>query len=302
MSEEDKKNKTPKEGEGQDKKTVDINVKVSGGNTPPAAQTSEVQVDPEGDITKLQKQLEKVTKEAAEAKEKLEAELAKTKTLTEEKGTLTEDKGDLEAKLKLVAEKEYKKKCEIMIAKGREIFKDPKTGEVDEEKIKDMETKFADPEKGPENLKMEEYMIGHLTKMLKKGAEEAKTEKEKKAKEAGEKKKATEKAGSEAGAKATGQAKLTGEEATGEGQGGETPESYDSYVAMVQDLRRRARDPSDPEKQAEATAQLKELWLKWAKMTKADYLEAGLKGKEGYSPEKKKHEGKSIRQIHKEGA
>jgi len=296
MSEEEENIKAEEKGQ---KKTVDINVKVTGQNT---TQTPNVQIDPEGDINKLQEELEKVTKEAKEAKDALMAEQEKTKTLGEEKTALTDDKGDLEAKLKLIAEKEYKAKCEIMIAKAKELFKDPKTGEVDDARIKEMQTKFDDPEKGPENLKMEEYMIGHLEDMLKKGAEQAKAEDEKTAKEKGEKATATAKAGTEAGSTATGQAKLGGEVATGEGQGGESPETFDSYVAMVQDLRKRARDPSDPEKQAEAQAQLSELWKKWAKMVKADYVESGLKGKEGYSPETEKRKGKSVRQIHKEGA
>jgi len=235
-------------------------------------------------VEKAKKDAEQKKKDASltddDKVKELEKARADIKKLEDEKKAIEEKNEDYFAKLEQISEQEYIKKSEAIIKKAEALFKDPKTGKADEEKIKDIKTKLEDPEKGPENLKMTEYMLNHLEEMLQKGSEQAqKAEKENK-----DKKDAENKAGKEGGSDATGQAKLTGQEAAGGTIGGEAPEEWDSYVAMISDLRKRARDPKDPEKQAEAQAQLNELWKRWAELVKADYTQASLKKE--YAPDK----------------
>jgi hypothetical protein len=260
---ESNKDKEKKEGEGQQSQGREVTIKV----------------DRTEEMKDLQTQIEKIEAEARkkdEEKKALETELAKEK---EEKKTVSEEKDSLKSQLETIAEKEWaKKKTEV---KDRTVKLFPN----DENRVKDIMSKLEDPEKGPENLGMTEYMLNTIEDAINKGKEE-----ERKVKEA-----EVLKAKVEAEAKAKGTPPASGPALTG-AQTGDNKEQvgYESEVAMIRDLRRKARDPTDPVKQAEAEAILNELFLKWAKATKSDYdtLKVDL------SQEDKK----TIRQTKKEGA
>lgn len=251
-----------------------------------------IKVDRSKEIEDLQKQWKEAEDARKKAEQDLEAKVKELETAQEEKKALEEDKGDLESKMQLIAEKEFHTKKEILITKAKELFKTP-DGKEDEEKIKKLTDQLEqeDSAKAAEALKMNEFMIGHLEEMLVKGAEIEAKAKEEEAKKNKDKANANKEAGTEQGSKATGTAVLTGDEATG------TPpaegDEWDSHYAMIADLRKRARDPKDPEKQAHAQAVLKELWEKWAKTVRHDYDQ----GKMDFKIEKQK----SIRDLHKEG-
>ena len=291
MSENGKKDDIKNEGKDRDHKLT-INVETS------------------AELEELRKQFKKAEDERKAAEKKLEEQATVYKKLEDEKGQLGVKVEDYEEKLKTHAEKEYKAKCAILIEKATEVFKDPVTGKPDQAKIDEMKKKLEDPEKGPENLRMSQYLVTHLEDLIKKGAEQAvaakKAKEEKEAKGEGKddkdgkgdkegkgkddeakpanakstdaksKEAATKEAGSEAGSKAGGVTPLTSQQ-TGTG---DKPQTWDSHVAMIQDLRKRARDYSDPEGQAMAQATLDELWKKWAKQVKLDYHEEGRRMKE----------------------
>lgn len=221
-----------------------------------------VVVDRSAEIEALQTQLQKITEEAkvksAEA-ERLAKEKSELETL---KGNIQTEKDSLEATLKTISEKEFNAKKEAVLSRVKTAFKE------DESRVKEIESRLNDPEKGPENLKQTEYMMVVLEDSIKKGVEEIeKVEKARKEKEA-------------AAQAATGQkapeggetAKLNQAQQTGGAAQAKTGEpSYDSYEAMIRDLRARARDSRDPVKQAEAEAILKELWKKWGKAVHSDF-------------------------------
>jgi hypothetical protein len=274
MSEKDEtQNQTPKDGEG---KATDITIKV----------------DRSQEIKDLQDQLKKAEDERKKAEDDLQAKADELKTLADEKKALEEDKGDLESKMQLIAEKEFEKKKQILLAKAKKLFITA-DGKEDEAKVKKLTDQLnqEDSKKSAEALKLNEYLIGHLEEALVKGAEAKQKAKAEQAQKNKDKAQANKDAGTEKGSEAQGQTPLTGEEQTGE----QTTEgdSWDSHYAMIADLRRRARDPKDPEKQAEAQAILQELWKKWATTVKKDYGQ----GKMDFKPEKQK----TIRQLHKEG-
>jgi len=251
-----------------------------------------VVVDRSAEIEALQEQLKKITAEK-DAKV-LEAEkLAKEKTdLEGTKGNLQTEKEDLEAKLKTIAEKEFNAKKTAVLERVKGVFKDP----ADEARIKEIESRLNDPEKGPENLKQTEYMMGVLEDSLRKGADEQlKAEKLKKEKEDAAKAATGGKAPEGGETAPLGQAQQTGA-TVGNAKTGEP--SFDSYEAMIRDLRARARDPKDPVKQAEAEAILKELWKKWAKQVKTDFEQHTGKNITTYEPD----EQKPVRRAQKEGA
>ena len=252
-----------------------------------------IKVDRSEELKDLQSQLKKAEEEKVKAIADLQTKADELKGVQDEKKSLEDDKGDLEAKMQLIAEAEFVKKREILVTKAKELFRKP-DGTEDEEKVKKLQDQLTqdDSAKATEALKMNQYLIGHLETALVDGAkieaDAKKAEAEKKAKDAKIKKDA----GTEQGSDASGQLPLSNDEQTGVSSSGD-PEGWDSHHAMIADLRRRARDPKDPEKQAEAQAQLNELWKKWAKTVRKDYDQ----GKVDYKPEKQK----TIRKLHREG-
>lgn len=247
-----------------------------------------VVVDRSAEIEALQAELKKITAEretkTVEAeklmKEKIDLESMKTNMQTE--------KEDLEAKLKSIAEKEFNAKKTAVFDRVKNTFKEP----ADEARLKEIEARLNDPEKGPENLKQTEYMMNILEDSFKKGKEAELTKaKEDKAKAAAETEKKAPTGGETAQLTQT-QTGVTPPAST-DGQ-----PSYDSFEAMIRDLRNRARDPKDPVKQAEAEAILHEFWKKWAKQVKSDWTENTGKNTTNYEPE----EQKSVRRVQKEGA
>ncbi len=212
------------------------------------------------------KKAEEEKKKAEEEKKATEETLEKTKLESE----------DYKSKLEIVATKEFEKKRNEVIAKAKEVIKD-------EKRIKMIEDELTDPEK----LKATEFMLVTLDETLKKGAEEARIAEEAKIKAEADKKLTEEEAKKKAPA---------GSVPLSPAQVGGTPpdeEGYDTYVAMIQDLRRKSRSGT-PEEAAEAEEVLNELFKKWVNAVKKKY--EGMRGI-GYEEEKQK----SLREITKKG-
>lgn len=220
-----------------------------------------IEVDRSKEIEDLQNQLKAIEADAKVKKAEAEKLVKEKSDLEAEKNNLVTEKEHLEGTLKTIAEKEFNAKRDVLMSRVKTVFSRPE----DEKRIKEIEEKLNDPDKGPENLKQTEYMVGVLDEALQKGKAESEAAKKleddkKKAAQAGEKKPAP---------KGGDTAQLSQEQITGGKQEGEV--GYDSYEAMIHDLRVRARDPRDPAKQAEAEAILKELWKKWATQVKKDF-------------------------------
>ncbi len=234
-----------------------------------------LEVDRSKEIEDLQKQLKDIEAEAKSKKaeaEKLSKEKADLET---EKNNLTTEKEHLEGTLKTIAEKEFNAKRDALMTKVKTVFGRPE----DEKRIKEIEEKLNDPEKGPENLKQTEYMIGVLDEALQKGKKEAEDAK----KLEDDKKKAAQTGDKKAAPRGGDTAQLSQEQITG---GKKDEVGYESYEAMIRDLRARARDPRDPAKQAEAEAILKELWKKWSLQVKKDFENRTGQNQAAYEEEK----------------
>lgn len=214
----------------------------------------------EDEKTRAKKLQEDVDKVLADKKASDEA-LEKSKTESE----------DYKSKLELIASKEFEKKKTALLDKAKLTIKD-------EAKIKAIEAELTDPEK----LKATEFMIDTLNETLKKGEEEAKAAEDAKKKAEEEKKKK--------GSAPAGNVPLTPAQ---EGQGGDGEEGYDTYMALIQDLRRKEKNGT-PEEQAEAKVILDELFKKWAGTVRKRF-----EGIRGISHEEENQ--KSLREITKKG-
>ena len=212
------------------------------------------------------KKAEDEAKKAAEEKKVAEEALEKTKLESE----------DYKSKLEIVATKEFEKKRNEVIAKAKEVIKD-------EKRLKMIEDELTDPEK----LKATEFMLQTLDETLKKGAEEARLAEEARIKAEADKKAADEEAKKKAPA---GSVPLSPAQVGGAPS---SEEGYDSYVAMIQDLRRKVRS-GPPEEAAEAEEVLNELFKKWVGAVKRKY--EGMRDI-AYEEEKQK----SVRDITKKG-
>lgn len=245
----------------ENKKKEENRKEESGGET-----KIRLELDRSKEIDDLQAQLKKIEEEARKAKADAERLAKEKEAVEQEKTNLTSEKEDLSEKLKTIAEKEFNAKKAALMEKVKGVFPNAD----DEKRIKEIETKLNDPEHGPQNLKETEYMIGVLDEALKKG--KAQSEAEKKAAE--DAKKAEEdkkKLGAGQKAPEGGSTAVLGEEQKTGGTAGKKEEvGFDTYEAMIRELRSRARDPRDPARQAEAQALLDELWKKLAMQIKKD--------------------------------
>jgi len=272
MSENDEKNTTndpkndPKEGNpqsvAQPRKKEPVSVSVS-------LDTSSME-----DIIKRLKEEEQKRKEAEEKLSQLSAKETELKQKLEEEVSKRED---FETKLKLIAEKKFAEKKGIIEKRAKELIKD-------EERVKMILEKLEKPE----DLKATEFLLDTLESSLKIGEKQAKEQEEKEEKEKKEKELAEKNAdpqGSSGTAPLTGQSKV---------EGASTEGGYDSYVAMIKDLRRKEKS-SNPEEAAEAKAIINEFFKKWARAVKKKYEGQGR----GIYMEEEKQP--SLREITKKG-
>lgn len=228
---DDPKDVKKKEKPTDDPQTVDVNVDVKG-------------------MTEMLEQL----KEERMQRKKLEADLKaamEEKTTLEKKSGLTE--GELEkykSQLELIAAKEFEKKRAIILEKAKGIIKD-------EERLKIISEKITTPEE----LQRTEFMLETLAGALQKGKEAQdvleKQDLEKQKNDAEKKVTPTGPAGS---------VPLTPAQV----QGGEADEGYESYDAMIRDLRKQERS-DDPLVRARAKSILNELFKKWVNAVKGQY-------------------------------
>lgn len=222
-----------------------------------------VVLDRSAELEALQKQLKDIEAESKKQRESAEKLAEEKKALEQEKTNLLSEKEQLEGDLKLIAEKEFNKKKTALMERVGKAFA------PEDKRLKEIESKLNDPEKGPDNLKEVEYTMGILEEAMAKGKAEIEAirKKDDDAKKAAEDAK---KAGQAPPPPTGGEtAQLNDAQQTGNGKKEEV--GYDSYEAMISDFVIRARDTRDPAKQAEAEAILKELWKKWAKNVKSDF-------------------------------
>lgn len=229
-----------------------------------------VEVDSE-QMKVMLKQLEEEKARAKKLQEDVDKALAEKKVSDEALEKSKTESDDYKSKLELIAQKEFEKKRTAIIEKAKVTIKD-------EARIKAIEAELTDPEK----LKATEFMIDTLNETLKKGEEEAKAAEDARKKAEEDKKKA--------GSAPAGSIPLTPAQ-TGQGAGDE--DGYDSYMAMIQDLRRKEKNGT-PEEQAEAKVILDELFKKWAGTVRKRF-----EGIRGISHEEENQ--KSLREITKKG-
>lgn len=235
------------------------------------------------EVTADSQEMKAILQELAEEKERAKKAEEEAKKAEEEKKTAEEalektklESEDYKSKLEIVAQREFEKKRNEVLTKAKEVIKD-------EKRLKMIEDELTDPEK----VKATEFMLATLDETLKKGAEEARIAEETKIKAEADKKLADEEAKKKA---------PSGSVPLSPAQVGGTPpseEGYDTYVAMIQDLRRKVRSGT-PEEAAEAEEVLNELFKKWVNAVKKKY--EGMRGI-GYEEEKQK----SVREITKKG-
>lgn len=214
-----------------------------------------LKVDRSEEMKDLQLQLDKQMAELHKRDESLKAKELELAKITEEKKVVSDENVNIKTQLETIAEKEWIKTKTVVKERVEKLFPN------DEGKVKEIMGKLEDPEKGPENLAMTEYMMKTLEDSINKGRDE-----ERKAKET-----EAAKAKAEAEAKTKGQPAGSGVPITGAQTGENQPEGYENDVALIRDVRRRSRDPSDPIKQAEAQAILDELFKKWVITVKKDF-------------------------------
>lgn len=226
-------------------------------------------IDRSAEMESLQTRLKTIEEEARKTKEeKVALEAAKTQLETEKKAK-EEEAEDLKSQLEIIAEKEFTKERNLILDRAKTDFG------AENPRYKEIEAKLTDPEKGPDNLKETKYMLDILEESMRKGAEA----------QAALKKLDEDKARAEAASAGqpippTGSTVGLTEQQTGGQDAG-----YESYEAMIRDLRIRSRDPKDPVKQAVAQSVLDELFKKWCIAIKKDYK---LKEKIDYEAEKQK--------------
>jgi hypothetical protein len=256
-----------------------------------------LELDRSKEIEDLQRQFKVAEEEAKKSKAEVE-KLAKEKAdLEQEKTNLATEKEDLSEKLKTIAEKEFNAKKSALMDKVKTVFPNAD----DEKRIKEIQTKLDDPEHGPQNLKETEYMISVLDEALRKG--KAQSEAEKKAEE--DKKKAASEQKAPTGGET---AVLSQAQQTGGNAGKKEEVGFDTYEAMIRELRTRSRDTRDPAKQAEAQALLDELWKKLATQIKKDFEGRTGQNQMAYEEGKEKGDLESLQKtlkhksVTKEGA
>jgi hypothetical protein len=220
----------------------------------------EVQVDRSAEIEKLQADLRKIEEESRGHKANAEKLAAEKSTLEEEKNNALSEKEQLEADLAIIAKKEFEAKSTTVLSRAEAAF-----GNKEDKRYKEFEEKLKDPERGPQNLRELEFTMGVLEEALTKG--KAEMDKLKKTEEEANK------VGNPPPAPVGGGTAPLNDQQVSGGVKPSTEEGYDSYEAMLTDLVVRARDPSDPAKQAEAQAVLQEFWIKWAKQVHKDFEE-----------------------------
>lgn len=227
-----------------------------------------VQVDSE-QMKAMLIQLEEEKAKAKKLQEDMDKALADKKVSEEALEKTKTESDDYKSKLEIIAQKEFDKRKAALLEKAKTAIKD-------EGRLKQIETDLTDPDK----LKASEFMIDTLIETLKKGEEETRIAEE-------ERKKAENKGTNAPAGTVLLTPAQTGQSVDGEGEG------YDTYVAMVQDLRRKERFGT-PEEQAEAKITLDELFKKWCGAVKRKY--DGVKGLE-HTEEKQK----SVREMTKQG-
>jgi hypothetical protein len=263
MSSEEEKNKK-KEGEQGQQEGQGVTIKI----------------DRSEEMKGLQTQLEKVQEDLRKKEEILKTKETELESVKKEKEEIVTEKDHFKTELETIAEKEWAKTKTSIKEKATSLFNG------DEAKVKEIMAKLEDPEKGPENLSMTEYMLKTLEDTINKGRDD-----DRKAKEA-----EAAKAKAEADAKAKGTPPAGGTPLTGTQMGDQPPaDAYDNEIAMIRDLHRRERDPKDPTKQAEAKAILDELFKKWITAVKKDF-----EGKQRFAAEDEKQ--KDVQRYQKEGA
>jgi len=265
----------------------------------PAAQPpveTHVKIDVKNET--LEQVLKRLTEEESkrkEAEKKLTtATAAKTKAEKDLEEKTTESEG-YKSKLTLIAEKKFEEKKTAIEKRAKEIIKD-------EERLKAVLGKFDDPEKPMKErirqLQATEFMLETLAGALETGQaavdkaiEKSKTELLEKYPDAKDKIEAAkdmteldaltkELTPSTEGKGGKGTVSLASQNAGGaEKEGG-----YESYEAMVRDLRRREHS-DNPEEAAEAKEILDTMFKKWAVAVKKNY-EGKLTGGLAIEPEK----------------
>jgi hypothetical protein len=202
-------------------------------------------------------------KRAEKAKEEAEKTVAKnTDELRAKEDAikkLTEESDDYKEKLKLISEKELAKKKAAIVERAKALIQD-------DARVKELEATLQDPEK----VKATEYMLGVLEETMKKGEERNKALLD------AEKKKAEEAAKS-------GQPAPAGSAPLNAAQMGQSASGFDSYEAMIHDLRIKEKS-KDPIVAAEAKTILDEFFKRWAFAVKKEYEQMrGFRG-EGTQP------------------
>ena len=224
------------------------------------APTVSIDITRSAELEAMQKELKRVEEESRGHKAEAEKLAAEKQTLEQEKGNILSEKEQLEGDLAIIAKKEFDAKSGVLLGKAEVAF-----GNKEDKRYKEFEEKLKDPEKGPQNLRELEFTMGVLEEALSKG--KAEMEKFKKTEEEANK------VGNPPPAPVGGGTAPLNEQQVSGGAKPPTEEGYDSYEAMLTDLVVRARDPSDPAKQAEAQAVLQEFWIKWAKQVHKDFEE-----------------------------
>jgi hypothetical protein len=244
------------------------------------APTVSIDITRSAELEAMQKELKRVEEESRGHKAEAEKLAAEKQTLEQEKGNILSEKEQLEGDLAIIAKKEFDAKSGVLLGKAEVAF-----GSKEDARYKEFEKKLNDPEKGPQNLRELEFTMGVLEEALSKG--KAEMEKFKKTEEEAKKVGTTPPAPTGGGT-----APLNEQQITGGGAKPQIEEGYDSYEAMLSDLVIRARDPSDPAKQAEAQAVLEEFWKKWAIQVHKDFEQhTKVSQIRDYESEEKEHHG-----------
>jgi len=236
--------------------------------------TATVVVQGKEEIEELNKKLKKALEEKGIAEDTLKDLTKKADELTNKQQITEEEKEDLKAKLETIATKAFEKAKTDFIAQAK--------GLVPDDQIKEMESSITSPEKLEQSRFMLQYMQNLKKQYDDAQAAAKKADDEKKAAE----QKSKELKGSPSGA--AGKTPLSGEE---QGQTGGEVRQYDTYQAMIDDLRVREKS-KDPKVAEEAHKILNEFFGKWVVEIKRDSSKSGFKAIEVE---------KSFNQLVKEG-
>jgi hypothetical protein len=233
-------------------------------------------IDKDENVDALRKEIEKAKEEARLAKEEALKAHQEKESMLKEKEDITREKEDYENKLHTIAEQEYEKKVVATMERAKIDFKG------NEKRVKEIETKLRDPEHGPENMKATDFMLDTLEESFKQIKETQDAEKARIADEES-KRIAAEKVGGQKEAPRGGDtASLGGAQASGKLEEN-TEEGYPNVQTMVDDLYSKVKS-RDPVVAAQAEAQLRELWARYAKELKDKFHSTNeMKSTEGVS-------------------